>query len=84
MVIKKKKDKEEEIQEGWKGHILPFELVQKTLLKDDYDSLKNKENRVAEITSEYGEILGDMSDEDKSSSNAVNDTGDKFVNAVVL
>ena len=84
LVIKKKKDKEEEIQEGWKGHILPFELVQKTLLKDDYDSLKNKENRVAEITSEYGEILGDMSDEDKSSSNAINDTGDKFVNAVVL
>lgn len=29
MVIKKKNGKEQEIQEGWKGHILPFELVQK-------------------------------------------------------
>ena len=83
LVIKKKKDKEEEIQEGWKGHILPFELVQKTLLKEDFNKLKNKENRVSEITSEYGEILGDMSEEDKSS-DAINETGDKFVNSAVL
>ena len=32
MVIKKKNGKEQEIQEGWKGHILPFDLVQKNLL----------------------------------------------------
>lgn len=82
-VIKKKKDKEEEIQEGWKGHILPFELVQKTLLKEDYDNLKSKENRISEIISEYGEILEEMSDEDKES-DAVNETGDKFVNKEVL
>ena len=82
-VIKKKKDKEEEIQEGWKGHILPFELVQQTLLKEDYDNLKNKENRISEIISEYGEILEEMSDEDKES-DAVNETGDKFVNKEVL
>jgi len=83
LVIKKKKDKEEEIQEGWKGHILPFELVQKTLLKNDFNNLKNKENRVSEIISEYSEILGDISEEDKSS-DAINETGDKFVNSVVL
>lgn len=82
-VIKKKKDKEEEIQEGWKGHILPFELVQQTLLKEDYDNLKNKENRISEIISGYGEILEEMSDEDKES-DAVNETGDKFVNKEVL
>lgn len=82
-VIKKKKDKEEEIQEGWKGHILPFELVQQTLLKEDYDNLKNKENRISEIISEYGEILEEMSEEDKDS-DAVNETGDKFVNKEVL
>lgn len=82
-VIKKKKDKEEEIQEGWKGHILPFELVQQTLLKEDYDNLKSKENRISEIISEYGEILEEMSEEDKDS-DAVNETGDKFVNKEVL
>jgi type I restriction enzyme M protein len=83
LVIKKKKDKEEDVQDGWKGHILPFELVQKTLLKADYECLKNKENRVSEITSEYSEILGDMSEEDKNSE-AINEAGDKFVNSVVL
>ena len=57
--------------------------MQKTLLKEDFNKLKNKENRVSEITSEYGEILSDMSEEDKSS-DAINETGDKFVNSVVL
>lgn len=35
MVVKKKKEDEDEVtevQEGWKGHILPFELVQEELL----------------------------------------------------
>lgn len=82
MVIKKKNGKEEEVQEGWQGHILPFELVQKTLLKTQYDSLKQKENRVSEITSEYAEILDTLSEEDKST-NFVNDNGDAFVNSVV-
>ena len=40
MVIKKKGDQEEEVQNGWVGHVIPFELVQTTLLKEDYDALK--------------------------------------------
>ena len=43
MVIKKKGDQEEEVQNGWVGHVIPFELVQTTLLKKDYDALKAKE-----------------------------------------
>jgi type I restriction enzyme M protein len=38
LVIKKKKGKEVEEQEGWKGRVLPFELVQATL-KQDSDAL---------------------------------------------
>ena len=37
MVIKKKKEDEDEVtevQEGWKGHILPFELVQEEFHHD--------------------------------------------------
>src|SRR5574344_1016992 len=34
MVIKKKDGKEQEVQDGWVGHVLPFELVQENLLKD--------------------------------------------------
>ena len=32
MVIKKQKGKEAEVQDGWKGHVLPFDLVQRVCL----------------------------------------------------
>jgi len=40
IVIKKKDGKDIEVQDGWKGHILPFELVQKILLGDDLLALE--------------------------------------------
>ncbi len=67
MVMKKKDGKDQEVQEGWKGHVFPFELVQETYLVDDYNALKEKESRLAEIASEYEEILGSLSEEDKES-----------------
>ncbi|MFZ4215905.1 N-6 DNA methylase, partial [Pantoea endophytica] len=57
IVIKKKDGKDTEVQDGWKGHILPFHLVQKTYLSDDLDALAAKENRLAEIASTLEEIL---------------------------
>ena len=82
IVIKKKNNKEEEYQEGWKGHILPFELVQKNLLKEEYNALKCKENRLSEIKSEYEEIFDTLSEDDKTSQ-YVNDNGDGFINAQI-
>ncbi len=82
IIIKKKKDKEEEYQEGWKGHILPFELVQKNLLKQEYNELKQKESKLSEIKSKYEEIFNTLSDEDKNTQ-YVNDNGDAFVNAQI-
>ena len=35
MVLKKKDGKDQEIQEGWIGHVIPFALVQDTILKDE-------------------------------------------------
>jgi len=67
IVIKKKDGKEQEIQEGWVGRIIPFELVQITLLSEDYNALKSKEARLAEIPSEYEEILDNMTEEEKQS-----------------
>ncbi|AZV53623.1 type I restriction-modification system subunit M [Bacillus pumilus] len=78
MVIKKKDGKEEEVQEGWIGHIIPFELVQRTLLLDEYEALKQKEGRLVEISSEYDEILDSLSEEEKDSS-VTNDSSDAFV-----
>ena len=80
MVIKKKNGKEAEVQEGWKGHILPFDLVQKSLLKSDLDALHSKEEELSEIPGEYEALLESLSEEDKETiSEALNDTNDAFV-----
>ncbi|MBQ3199463.1 MAG: type I restriction-modification system subunit M, partial [Firmicutes bacterium] len=65
MVIKKKGDKEEEVQNGWVGHVIPFELVQTTLLREDYDALKAKESRLNEISAELTEIIDSIDEADR-------------------
>jgi len=65
MVIKKKAGKEQEVQEGWVGHVLPFEIVQDVLLSNDKDSLKQDEDRLTEIASEYEEALDELPEEEK-------------------
>jgi len=83
MVTKKKKGKDTEVQEGWLGHILPFELVQKSYLPFELEDLKNKENRLLEIGSAFETILESFSEEEKEAE-SVKESNDAFVNAVVL
>ena len=78
IVIKKKEGKDQEVQEGYVGHIIPFELLQTTLLKKDYDVLKEKENRLSEIPSAYEEII-DLMTEDEKETDVLNDSNDAFV-----
>ena len=77
MVTKKKGDKEIEIQDGWIGHVIPFELVQTTLLKEDSEALKVKEAKVIEIAEKYAEIIDSFSEEDKESG-VLNEAKDAF------
>ena len=80
MVIKKKNGKDVEVQEGWKGHILPFDLVQEICLSERKRDLKEKQEKLAEIPSSYEEILESLSEDDKEIiSEALNDTNDAFV-----
>ena len=65
MVLKKKGDKEEEIQEGWSGRILPFELVQENLLQEEMHALKALEDRLAEIPTAYSEVADSLTEEEK-------------------
>jgi type I restriction enzyme M protein len=81
LVIKKKKGKDVEVQEGWKGRIMPFELVQTTYLKEQLDALRDKETRLSEISASFEKILESFNEEEKESE-AVHETGEKFVNAV--
>jgi type I restriction enzyme M protein len=82
LVSKKKDGKDVEVQDGWKGRIMPFELVQMTHHKKELNALREKENRLSEITASLEEILESLSEEEKAFE-AVNDAGDKFVNATV-
>lgn len=81
-VTKKKDGKDVEVQDGWKGRIMPFDLVQVTHHKKELGALREKETRLSEITASLEEILESLSEEEKAN-DTVNDAGDKFVNAAV-
>jgi type I restriction enzyme M protein len=78
MVQKKKDGKTYEVQEGWVGRVLPFELVQEKLLPAELQSLKLKQDRLSEITSEIERIIDSFSDEEKEFP-IFNETGDGFI-----
>ena len=65
MVVRKKGDTEEYVQNGWVGHVIPFELVQTTLLEKEYGAVKAKEARLDEISSELAEIIDSIDEGDR-------------------
>lgn len=84
MVVKKKDGKDEEVQDGYIGHVIPFELIQSTILKEEATSLANKNNELTEITNSYAEILENISEDDKEAySSLFNDDNTAFVNSEV-
>ena len=82
MVTKKKNGNDIEVQDGWVGHIIPFELIQQTHLKEEFDELKDKEDRLLEISSEYEAIIDTLSEEEKDSQ-ILNDSNTAFVSKEV-
>lgn len=64
--IKKKGDKETEVQTGIKGHIIPLELIINYKLKDLKDDILLKENRLNEIDSRISEIFDSLDEDEKS------------------
>ena len=75
LVLKKK---DAEVQDGWVGHVLPFELVQDVKMHDEVAALRTREARLAEIAGEYESYLDELSEEDKEQ-NFVNEAKDAFV-----
>ena len=61
MVLKK----DAEVQDGWVGHVLPFELVQSVKMHEEVAALRAKETRFAEIAGEDESYLDELSEEDK-------------------
>lgn len=81
MVVKKKKEDEDEVtevQEGWKGHILPFELVQEEFHHGELFAIQSGEERLVEISNMYTEILESL-EEDELEQTITNDDKNAFV-----
>ncbi len=76
MVIKKKDDKEVEVQDGWKGRILPFALVQNRFFKAELANITQKEQHQAELEQEVVELLENLDEDDREK--ITNDDGDKL------
>ena len=82
MVVKKKNGKDQEVQEGWIGHVIPFELAQSRYLSESVEKLKNAEERLSEIVAGYDEALDELPEEEKDK-DFVNDDKTAFVWAEV-
>ena len=78
MVVKKKDGKETEVQDGWVGHILPFELVQSHILEADVAKIDSIEKRLTAIASSCSELI-DSLDTEQFDSPTINDSNDAFV-----
>lgn len=81
IVIKKKDGKEHEVQEGWVGYVLPFDLVQQRLLTEELDALKAKERELAEASAEIESLMESLSEENKEQ--LLNEANDAFVPAEI-
>lgn len=71
MITKKKNGKEVEVQQGYKGKIIPFELVQDTLLQEQTAELTHQQDRLAQIAAELQESLDALTEEEKEDLSAV-------------
>lgn len=83
--VKKKGDKETEVQVGVKGHIIPLDYVVDYKLKDLKNEVKSKKNRLSEIESRINEIFDSLDEEEKSEiEDILTDDNDAFVPKEVL
>ncbi|MBK1883358.1 type I restriction-modification system subunit M [Luteolibacter pohnpeiensis] len=82
LVEKTSKGVKAEVQDGWKGRILPFDLVQQVHHQAGLEALREKQTRLSEIAASIEETLESFSEEEKTN-DTVNDEGDKFAAAAV-
>lgn len=74
MVVKN----DNEIQDGWEGHVLPFDLIQEELLADDLAHIKALSTRLETISDRYSQIIESFSADEKEKS-ILNEDNTKFV-----
>lgn len=79
-VIKKVKGVEKEVQEGWYGTVLPFELVQQELLNEDFNELVALQARLVEAEGRVSELFESLTEEQLGTgeNSVTNAAGDAF------
>ena len=77
MVIKKKDGKEIEVQDGWVGRILPFNIVQDAYFKEALQKIAQTEQALSEIQGNLEELIEQIAEEDKG--DFLNDDNTAFV-----
>ena len=65
MVVKKKDKVEVEVQEGWKGRILPFDLVQKEFLAAEFSKLAEVQSELDSYENTISEIEESIEEDDR-------------------
>ena len=65
MIAKKKDDEEIEVQDGWEGHVLPFELVQGRYMQDELAALEEKEAELSDLSSIYEEVIDSFTEDEQ-------------------
>ena len=60
----KKGDEEIEVEDGMKGRVIPFDLVQDEMFRGELWSIYDKEKRVEEITSEVEDIRDSLTEDE--------------------
>lgn len=78
MVIRKRDGKDVEVQDGNKGRIFPYELIQDELLSEEKENVNKYENRKIEISEELDSIIELLSEED-GEYDVLNDANDSFL-----
>lgn len=80
MVVVKNGDDEDEVQKGWKGRVMPFDLVQKTLLPEYLERVSELQEQLNEKIGEISILLEEAGEDDAE---ILNEDGDAFDNKKV-
>ena len=77
---KKLNSKNEEVSDGWQGHIIPFELVQETLLAEEYNAIIECQEHLSELQGQISDLVDALPEEEKEKP-FLNDDNTAFVAA---
>lgn len=84
MIVKKQNNEDMEVQDGWRGRIMPFVLVEQHILKDEYDAWLAVSESLDANASRQNEIMESLGEDEQAILNDDNTAYDKKALAAAL